>query len=77
MNYFSTIFYQIDSVVYASMLLILCHYHLGDVEGTEIEFQCLRGIRSGMSYPETLHLKKCPGRFWEYVLKSSENIVFN
>jgi hypothetical protein len=51
-------FYQIDSVVYASMLLILCHYHLGDVEGTEIEFQCLRGIRSGMSYTKTLHFEE-------------------
>jgi hypothetical protein len=35
-------FLQIHQIVYASMLSVLCHYHLGDDEGTEIEFQRLR-----------------------------------
>ena len=35
-------FLNITQIVYASMLSILCHYHLGDVVATEIEFQRLR-----------------------------------
>ena len=34
-------FLQIHQIVYASMLSVLCHYHLGDVDGTEFEFQRL------------------------------------
>ena len=40
----------IDSSVYISMLSVLSHFHLGDVVGTEIQFQLLRKICSEMSY---------------------------
>jgi hypothetical protein len=45
-------FLHIDPSLYISMLSVLCHYHLGDVVGTEIEFQLLCEIR--MSYQEIL-----------------------
>jgi hypothetical protein len=35
-------FLNIKQIEYVSMLSVLCHYHLGDVDGTEIEFQRLR-----------------------------------
>ena len=34
--------FPIDQIVYVSMLSVLCHFHLGDVDGTEYEFQLLR-----------------------------------
>ena len=38
---------QIHPMLYLLMLTVLCHYHLGDVNGTEMEFQGLCEFCSG------------------------------
>ena len=49
---------HVDASLYASMLSVLCHYHLSDVEGTEIEFQLLHEIRSDMSCVNKIYLER-------------------
>ena len=51
-------FLLIDPHLYVSMLSVLCHYHLGHVDKTELEFKFLRENRSDMQINDNFNFQE-------------------